>query len=70
MQKKISLITANCKRCGKELLTASQSLWGLNKQKKEFGVVCTSCATQEETASILHATGKAIQATICNKVDI
>ena len=61
MRKKIILLASNCKRCGKELLTASQSIHGLDKEKKEFGVVCSSCTTQEESASLIHSMGKAIQ---------
>lgn len=61
MPLKISLLKANCKRCGKELVSANRSLWGQDKQKNEFGVVCSSCASQEEFASINRSIGKAIQ---------
>ncbi len=61
MRKKITLLARNCKRCGKELLTASHSIHGLDKGKEEFGIVCTSCTTQKEYTSLLHSMGKAIQ---------
>ena len=67
MQKKITLMVGNCKRCGKELLTARRSVYGLDKEKEEFGVVCSSCATQEESASLIHSIGKTIQTKSFNK---
>jgi len=70
MRKKITLLASNCKRCGKELLTASQSIHGLDKEKKEFGIVCTSCTTQKEYTSLLHRMGKVIQAQYFNKTSL
>ena len=67
MQKKITFMACNCKRCGTELLTASRSIHGLDKEKEEFGVVCASCITKEESISLLHSMGKAIQVKYINK---
>lgn len=60
MRKKISLIKENCSRCGKELLTTDRSLYALDMQKYEFGVVCTSCTTSKESMALLGIMGKAI----------
>lgn len=61
MAKKISFLKTKCERCGKELVTASRSLWGMDKQKKEFGVVCSSCTTKDESNELLHSMCKTIQ---------
>lgn len=60
MRKKINLMVGTCKRCGKELLTSRQSIYGLDKEKEEVGVVCSSCTTKEESASLLHSMGEKI----------
>lgn len=60
MRNKIKLLSCNCKRCGKELLTADRSFYGLNKEKEQFGVVCSACANPKEIAEITYLTGKAI----------
>lgn len=64
---KISLIKTKCERCGKEMVTASRSLWGMDKKKQEFGVVCSSCITKGESAELIHSMGKAIQRVLINK---
>jgi len=61
MREKISLIKENCSRCGKELLTTDRSLYALDMQKYEFGVVCTSCTTPKESTALLGIMGRAIQ---------
>ena len=66
MAKKISLLKTECERCGKELVTASRSLWGIDKLKEEFGVVCSSCTTKEESTKLIHSMGKAIQRVLIN----
>lgn len=58
---KISLLKAKCKRCGKELVTTNRSLLGLDKQKNEFGVVCSSCTNQNESVALIQSIGEAIQ---------
>lgn len=58
MRKKITFIACNCKRCGTELLTASRSIHGLDRKKEEFGIVCSSCVTQEESDALLHSMGR------------
>ena len=60
MRRKATLRMGNCKKCGKELLTSSKSIYGLDKEKEEFGVVCSSCTTKEESASLLHSIGEKI----------
>jgi hypothetical protein len=67
MSKKISLLKTKCERCGKELATASRSLWGIDKLKERFGAVCSACITQEESAELIHSMGKAIQRDSDNK---
>lgn len=58
---KISFLKTNCKRCDKELVTANQSLLGLDKQKNEFGVVCSSCTNQNESVALIQSMGEAVQ---------
>lgn len=67
MPRKISFLQTKCERCGKGLVTASRSLWGMDKQKKEFGVVCSSCTTKKESNELLHSMCKAIQSFLINK---
>lgn len=61
MDHHISFIKASCKRCGKELVTLSQSLLDMNEEKKKFGVLCSSCTTQNEQMEILNLMGTAIR---------
>jgi len=67
MAKKISFLKTKCERCGKELVTASRSLWGIDKQKEEFGVVCSSCITKEESTDLIYSMGKTLQTAFINK---
>lgn|GEM_PF-2996371 len=67
MPRKISFLQTKCERCGKELVTASQALWGMDKQKEAFGIVCSSCVTKKESNELLHSMGKAIQSFLINK---
>ena len=67
MSKKISFLQTKCERCGKALVTASRSLWGMDKQKEEFGIVCSSCITKKESTGLLHSMGKATQSFLINK---
>jgi hypothetical protein len=67
MSKKISFLKTKCERCDKELVTASRSLWGMDKQKNKFGVVCSPCTTKEESAELVHSMGKAIQTALIGK---
>ncbi len=57
---RIQMITAPCKRCGNPVTTASRSIYGLDRQKAEFGVVCSNCATPEEKYDINMQIGKGI----------
>jgi len=51
---KFELIETTCKRCGVKLYTGSRSLFGLDKEKKEFERICSKCITPEEQRRILE----------------
>lgn len=53
MKNRITIISCNCKRCGKKLATTNQSIYGLDANKKNFGIVCSDCVTEEEKREIM-----------------
>jgi len=57
---RISIITVNCKRCGKSIATASRSIYGADAAKVAFGNICQSCTADEEKHEILHCIGETI----------
>lgn len=57
---KITILTVNCKRCGKELSTTSRSIHGLDKLKKQYGYICQDCSTPEEKQEMIEAIGMGI----------
>lgn len=58
--KRITLIKTNCHRCNKELMTASESLYGLNEEKQKFGTLCKSCVSHDEKMQIHEVIGNKI----------
>lgn len=54
---KIPLIKTNCERCNKELMTLSKSLYGLDNEKKQFGILCKSCVSRDEKMQIHDTIG-------------
>jgi len=60
MKKHIALVSAQCKYCGRRVMTASRSPLGLDKLKAEFGTVCSDCITPEEEQHLLQRMGSAL----------
>ncbi len=56
--RRISLISVNCKRCGKALITTDRSLHGLDSLKRAVGILCSDCTTEEEKQELNHEIGK------------
>jgi Protein of unknown function (DUF2688) len=54
---KIRLETRPCERCGKPLVVANNSFYGLDKEKRSFGVICEDCATEQERHEVNMAIG-------------
>ena len=59
--KQIRIVTTKCKRCGKQLATANQSLTGLDSLKAALGDICAACITTSERQIILRAQGQAMR---------
>lgn len=60
MKSKIAFYETSCERCGKRIMTASRSLWGLDELKKEYENVCEECATPDEKYKLAIAIGEEI----------
>jgi len=58
--KRISIITAPCRHCGKPVATASRSILGLDELKARYGVVCSDCITGDEVQTLLIHMGEGI----------
>ena len=58
--RRIELVLAPCKRCGRLITTTSRSLYGLDSLKAQVGVICQTCASSEEQLEIAHNIGKAL----------
>lgn len=50
---KFQLVETTCKRCGVKLYTGNRSLFGMDKEKKEFERICSKCITPEEQRKLL-----------------
>jgi len=59
-RKRITIETANCKRCGKIVHTTSRALHGLDNLKAKYGIICQDCTSPEELAEINNAIGEAL----------
>lgn len=55
----IKLEKTTCKRCGKQLITGSSSMFG-NATKAQFSGICSTCMTNEELQDMLEAIGRAM----------
>lgn len=47
--------TANCRRCGKNILTLDRSLTGADDVKAKYDRICSACITPEEEVEIIEA---------------
>ncbi len=63
-KRKIYLIKGNCKRCNKELHTASQPLIATAGMKKKYELICSSCMTKEEKVSMENDFRRVVQGRI------
>jgi Protein of unknown function (DUF2688) len=64
-KQKIEFHSAPCKRgCGKQVTTASRSMWGLGELKRKYELICSDCMTRKEHEEILSAMGDAIMGRI------
>jgi len=53
-RRRITIERVNCRRCGKEISTASRSVLGLDALKAQYGSICHDCTTPEERNEMLH----------------
>jgi len=60
MRKRITFYETICKRCGKPITTASQSILGLDGLKARLGSICSDCTTPDEKQEMLQAMSNAI----------
>lgn len=60
MRNRIAILTVHCKRCVKEIATASKSLYGLDNLKDNVGYICQSCASLDEKQIINQMIGEGI----------
>lgn len=60
---RITIERVNCRRCGKEISTASRSIYGLDSLKARYGSICHDCTTDDERNEMLNAmaTGERIR---------
>ncbi|EMK0110373.1 DUF2688 domain-containing protein [Escherichia coli] len=54
--RKIEIVTTNCRRCGKSISTLSRSLIGADALREELGGICGDCITPEERQRIEQGT--------------
>ena len=57
---RITIETVHCKRCGREIATASRSIHNLDSLKAKYGNVCQDCTTSEERAEMTTAIAEGI----------
>lgn len=50
---RVQLVPANCQRCERQVYTANRSLFGLDHLKAKWGVLCSSCTTEEEQRQMI-----------------
>jgi hypothetical protein len=60
MRGKIQILTVSCRRCDKQLATASRSLFGADAAKARLDRICEGCATPEERREMLTLQADAI----------
>ncbi len=57
------LVSTECRRCGKPLMTGNRSLFGADAAKARLDRICEACITPEEQAELLGEQAKAIMGT-------
>ncbi len=60
MTARITVRFENCQRCGKRLAVASRSIYGADRLKAQFGILCDGCATDQEKQGLNLAIGEHI----------
>jgi hypothetical protein len=60
MAKRISIISTNCRRCGKSISTLNRSITGADALKAKLDKICQDCITPDEEREILNGQAAAI----------
>lgn len=54
------LLTTECRRCGKPIVTGNRSLFGADEAKARLGSICEACVTDAERREMEQAQAAAI----------
>lgn len=57
---RVSIITTECRRCGKPVATVSRSILGADETYERYSGICSNCITPEEQEEIIRLQAEAI----------